>query len=563
MNMGTTVTAGVDRSRDEKLARLLAEFTEKMQQGATPDIESAARQHPEIAGELRELWAAAQIADVLGKSDRQRPTAPLSEARDPSSSTALPRAFGDYELLEELGRGGMGIVYRARQRNPERVVALKMILHGALASAQELARFRAEAESVARLEGHPHIVSIHEVKECEGQCYFSMKYVEGTTLARLVTRGPVEPREAARYLLTIAQAIHYAHEHGILHRDLKPSNVLIDQQGQPYVTDFGLAKQVESGAGLTPSRSIVGTPSYMAPEQADASRGRPGPASDVYSLGAILYELLTGRPPFQAASYLDTILLLLDQEPVPPRLLNPRVNRELELICLKCLEKQPARRYASAAELAGDLQAFLAGDPVSAGSISVTYFLGRLLGETPHGPVLENWGGLWMIHGLMIFLFCLLTNGLLLAGITSHGTYLSLWTIGLVAWGMIFWSLRRRGGAVTFIERQMAHVWAAGVAGSIGTFIVEWLLGLDVLGLTPMLAVIAGMVFLAMAGMLSGSFYIAAGVLFLAAIPIALLPRYGPVLFGFFAGISFFIYGWHYYRRRRQASVLDPGNSKR
>jgi serine/threonine-protein kinase len=550
--METITSSGIDR--DEKLAGLLAELTEQMQRGNEPDVEGAIRRHPEVADELRELWAAAQIADVLGKPNRREESTLSAAPRDLPAANSLPRTFGDYELLEELGRGGMGVVYRARQRNLDRLVALKMILHGPLASAHELARFRAEAESVARLEGHPHIVSIHEVKECDGQCYFSMKYIEGTTLARLAANGPLEPRAAARYLLTIAEAIQYAHEHGILHRDLKPSNVLIDQQGQPYVTDFGLAKQVQGGDSLTPSRAIVGTPSYMAPEQADGSRGRLSPASDVYSLGAILYELLTGKPPFQAASYLDTILMLLEREPVPPRLLNPRVNRELELICLKCLEKRPELRYASAAELAHDLQAFLAGDPISAGSISIPYFIGRMLGETPHAPVLENWGGLWMIHGVMIFLLCVLTNALLLAGVTSHPTYLSLWSIGLVTWAIIFWSLRRRGGPVTFIERQMAHVWAAGVAGCIGTFIVEWLLGRDVLSLTPMLAVMAGMVFLAMAGMLSGSFYIASGILFLAAIPIALLPRYGPLLFGLASGMSFFVYGWHYFRRRQETA---------
>src|SRR5207248_4165516 len=244
------------------------------------------------------------------------------------------------------------VVFKARQRSLDRVVAVKMILRGNLASNSDLARFRAEAESAARLD-HPNIVKVYEVGDHDGQAYFSMQYVEGTTLADLLKqRGPLPPREAVQYMVAICRAVYRAHENGILHRDLKPSNVLIDRDGRPHVTDFGLAKRVEADFSLTRSGAIVGTPSYMAPEQAAGSRGVLSPATDVYSLGTILYESLTGRPPFQAASAVDTIMLVLEQEPLSPRLLNSKLDRDLELICLKCLQKPPDLRYASAAELA-------------------------------------------------------------------------------------------------------------------------------------------------------------------------------------------------------------------
>jgi serine/threonine-protein kinase len=462
--------------------------------------------------------------------------------------------FGNYELLAELGHGGMGVVYKARQLSPDRIVALKMILLGDLASATDRARFRAEAQSAAQLE-HPNIVPVYEVGDCDGRAYFSMKYVPGSTLAQRLTKGPMPAREAAQCLAAIGRAVDFAHERGILHRDLKPSNILLDEKGQPYVMDFGLAKRIQGDTRLTPSRAIVGTPSYMAPEQADSSRGMLGPATDVYSLGAILYEMLTGRPPFQAASYAEAVFLVLEGELVPPHLLNPRVNRELELICLRCLEKRPQLRYATARQLADDLEAFLRGEPI-ARPISLTYFVRRLMSETHHAPVLENWGGLWMAHSLKILLMCALTNGMLWVGVRDHLWYLLLWSVGLISWGIFFWSLRRRGGPVTFIERQVAHVWGAGVAGSISMFVVEWLLGLPVLKLTPGLAVVAGMVFIAKAGMLTGYFYIAAAIMFLTAIPIARYEAVGPLLFGLASAVCFFIPGLKYYRQRQRSTHL-------
>ena len=252
----------------------------------------------------------------------------------------------------------------------------------------------------------------------------------------------------------------HAHRHGVLHRDLKPSNILIDREGRPHVADFGLAKRLDAVRTDVPG-AIVGTPGYMAPEQVGGGRGRIGPASDVYSLGAILYQMLTGRPPFQAATALDTVFLVLEQEPVPPRLLNPRVDRDLELIALKCLQKPADLRYPSAAALAADLEAYLAGEPISARSGRFTAVVSRALRETHHAAVLENWGLLWIWHSVVVLLLCLLTNSLQERGIRSPGPYVLIWTVGFGTWAAIFWWLRHRGGPVTFVERQIAHVWGA------------------------------------------------------------------------------------------------------
>jgi serine/threonine-protein kinase len=555
--MTDPAAAGPGTARDEQLALLLEELTQQLRQGRQPDLGEMTRRYPGLADELRELWAAAQIAEefVRPAPDPQATVAqyaangPLS----PVPAPILPRKFGDYELLEEVGRGGMGVVYKARQASLARTVAIKMILRGPWASVADLARFRAEAESAARLE-HAHIVPVYEVGECDGQAYFSMKYVEGRTLAQLVAEGPLPPRQAAESMIAICRAVHHAHQQGVLHRDLKPSNVLLDRDGRPHVTDFGLAKRVQGGASLTQTGAILGTPSYMAPEQAAGSRGVLSPASDVYSLGAVLYELLTGRPPFQAASPVDTILLVLEQDLVPPRLLNPNVDRELEMICVKCLQKPAELRYATAAQVADDLEAFLRSEPVSARPSGLTYYVGRLFRDTHHAPVLENWGLLWMLHSVKILVICAITVWMDRQGIASHWPYLGLWSVGLVVWGMIFWSLRKRGGPVTFIERQIAHVWAAAVAGSISLFIAEWVHGMKVLTMTPGLAVIGGMVFLIKAGMLSGVFYFAALAFFVTSVLMALFPAHQLVLFALVSAACFFFPGLKYFRQRTRAA---------
>jgi hypothetical protein len=303
-----------------------------------------------------------------------------AEGGKPSPGAAPPPAIPGYEIQQVLGRGGMGVIYLARQERPDRLVALKMILAGDHASADELARFHAEAELAARLQ-HPNIVAVHEVGRCQGRPYLTLEYVEGGSLAGyLKGHKKLKPRQAAELLHQLARAVQFAHKRGVLHRDLKPGNILLaphpDGEDEPLpwvpkITDFGLAKQLAGMAGAaagprTQTGTILGTPRYMAPEQVKAKKGKVGPAADVYALGAILYEVLTGKAPFDEGSTVDILLQVASREPTPPRKHRPKIPRDLETICLKCLQKDPARRYASALELAEDLRRFLDGKPTQA-----------------------------------------------------------------------------------------------------------------------------------------------------------------------------------------------------
>ena len=575
-----------DRSRAEPpplsdadeslLSQLVDELTARLQRGEEPDIDSLIRRHPGLADELRSLWATLYVAEVLARDDRVEP--PAGEGTDagageqtlatarwpmstedsraaPSSFSDHPAGFGDYQLLEELGRGGMGVVYRVREPGRDRVVALKRMLRGTDSSMRDVERFRVEAMAASHL-AHPHIVPVFQVGELEGQPFFTMQYVEGTTLARRLAEGPMPGLDAARLLVPVCRAIQYAHDRGVLHRDLKPSNILIDREGHPYVSDFGLAKRLDDPAApsLTPSGALVGTPSYMPPEQARGSlrRGPTGPASDVYSLGAILYHALVGRPPFQGATPIETLMLVLEEDPIPPRVLNPRVSPDLEMIALRCLQKQPEHRYPSAAAMAEDLEAFLRDEPVSARSTSLRALAARLLGETHHAPVLEKWGKLWIYHSIALLVFFGMTNAMSLAGVSARWPYVALFTVGLGAWAALFWALRRQGGPISFVERQLAHVWGSGIVAINLVFLVEWLLGLPVLSLAPMIAVTNGMLFMVKAGILSGFYYFQAAAAFLAIFPMAWFPRFAPLIFGVVAAACFLVTGLKYEGRRQK-----------
>src|SRR5438445_351785 len=301
-----------------------------------------------------------------------------SSAEDDGSATRTLKDFGDYELLEEIGRGGQGVVYRARQKSLNRIVALKVIALGSWATEPHVRRFRREAEAAARL-NHPGIVPIYEVGERDGACYFSMGLVEGGQLDAMLEsasrgdtdsscgeREPMPIRSAVELIVKLARTVQYAHEHNILHRDIKPGNILLDAKGEPHLTDFGLARLVEAESTVTGTLEVLGTPSYMAPEQAAGETTKLGKATDVYGLGAVLYQVLTGHPPFAGGTSYETIRLLLDAEPRPPRLLNPKIARDLSTICLKCLEKDPKRRYSSALALTEDLEHWLKHEPIQA-----------------------------------------------------------------------------------------------------------------------------------------------------------------------------------------------------
>src|SRR5437016_6303050 len=273
--------------------------------------------------------------------------------------------FGDYELLEEIGRGGQGVVFRARQKSLNRLVALKVIGLGQWATRAHVKRFRLEAEAAARL-NHPCIVPIYEVGERDGALYFSMGLIEGGQLDAALNREPMPIRRAVELIVKLARTVQYAHEHRILHRDIKPGNILLDGKGEPHLTDFGLARLVETESTMTRTLDVLGTPSYMAPEQAIGNNAAVSSTTDVYGLGAVLYQLLTSQPPFAGGATYETIKLLLDTEPKKPRLLNPKIDRDLSTICLKCLEKDPKRRYSSALALAEDIERWLKHEPIQA-----------------------------------------------------------------------------------------------------------------------------------------------------------------------------------------------------
>jgi serine/threonine-protein kinase len=341
-----TVDPTTSFDRDALLDDVVTAYLKEACSGKAPDPAAWQARYPDLATELAEFFAdRAALERVAG------PLCSVAGAAAPST------VVGDYELLEEIGRGGMGVVFRARQLSLNRVVALKMVSADRAHVDDE--RFRREAEAAAHLD-HPHIVPIYEVGEHDGRRYFSMKWIDGPDLGQLFSggsqnrRGRAVLRTAAKQLMLVARAVHHAHQRGILHRDLKPSNILMDRSGQPHVADFGLAKRVEGDSGVTQAGANVGTPSYMAPEQAGAEPLLTT-AVDVYGLGAILYEVLTGRPPFRAETPLDTLVQVRSQEPPRPRFLEPGADRDLETICLKCLAKDAAGRYGSAEALADDL----------------------------------------------------------------------------------------------------------------------------------------------------------------------------------------------------------------
>ncbi len=358
---------------------LLRDWQLRADSGETPSADDYVAALPEFADEIRRI--SVDIPTI---------NAPSESVADPSASTRLgpadgstpaldgdhrktsrPVLFGDYEILHQIGKGGMGVVYKARHRRLGRLAAIKVLRTGKLASGEEVARFAAEAQAAAQLD-HPGIVPVFEVGEHEGQHFLALAFIEGESLSRRVQDGPLEPSEAARIVELAARAVQFSHEHGVIHRDLKPANILIAADGQPKVTDFGLAKLLDRDTGLTQTGQILGTPAYMPPEQAGESGAAVGPLADVYSLGATLYCLLTGRPPFQAATVVETLQQVIQQEPVPPRALNAAIPVDLETICLKTLQKEPAKRYASAAALADDLHRFQTGHPIVARPVTAT-----------------------------------------------------------------------------------------------------------------------------------------------------------------------------------------------
>ena len=448
------------------------------------------------------------------------------------------RYFGDYELIQEIARGGMGVVYKARQKSLNRIVAVKMILSGQLAGEVEVKRFRTEAEAAANLQ-HPNIVAIHEVGEHEGRHYFSMDYVEGKNLADHCAGKPLSANQVAGLVKTIAEAVQYAHQRGILHRDLKPQNVLLDERGQPRITDFGLAKNIEQEGSLTVTGAVLGSPNYMAPEQAAGKQGEVGPASDVYALGAILYHLLTGRAPFVGETPVATMMKVIAEDPAPPRKQNPSLPADLETVCLKCLEKRPEKRYATARALMEDLQRFLNGEPVLAKPASPWRKAWHWLRRRPWLLVIFLSVGLVLLLGTV---FWLQTENDLLRFTSAHPEYVknsgpktkaieaimksfSAWLvlgvfvvpgIALLVLALERWLLktRRATGWIRRPEFALLCVWLTGAVSCIHGI---WVLQRGV----------------------QAHIWESA----------SLLSAFGPALFMFYIGLFFLIVGWDLYRR--------------
>lgn len=481
------------------------------------------------------------VGDPVSLAGESRPSAE-------SGAEGVVRSFGDYELLREVARGGMGVVYRARQVSLNRIVALKMILSGQFASSEDVSRFHIEAEAAANLD-HPGIVPIYEIGQHEGQHFFTMGFVEGESLADRLHQGPMPPEQAVELTVRLAKAMAYAHHKGVVHRDLKPANILLDPAGDPKVTDFGLAMRIQEESGLTRTGAVMGTPSYMSPEQAAGRTSEVGPRSDLYSLGALLYCLLTGHPPFQAASMIDTLAQVIDCEPVPICVLNPQVDRDLDAICLKCLEKSPDDRYQSAEELAAELECFLRGDEISVRSRNSLERLRRTLMHHRDDRDLVTWGDLLLAFAPIVLLPEMVIWRMGVSADTlSHPL---LWVgvirgIQLAAMLAIAYVMRRRllAGSYSSARLMWSH-WGAFLLGCHLVLGIKWISqgvepgsSAQLPGsypyslLYPYFAVLSGVLWFALGSNMWGVCYLFGGLFFVLSLLIAWLPTAGPLLFG-------------------------------
>jgi serine/threonine protein kinase len=579
-------------SADGPISDLLLRWEELREQGQTVSAEELCRDCPELAEEVRRRIEALEAVYRVPN----RPPAETQAEAAPRPAFAPPRVPG-YEVLGLLGSGGMGVVYKARHLKLNRLVALKMILAGPHAGPEEVARFRGEAEAVARLQ-HPNVVQIYEVGEHDGRPYLALEYVDGGSLADRLGGKPQPADEAARLVRALALAVHAAHQHGVVHRDLKPANILLHNKSEirnpkfetnsnpeirnkpetpdpkpggggpglglrlgiedlglivsnfgfrisdfePKITDFGLAKRLDE-AGQTQTGAVLGTPSYMAPEQAGGDRHGIGPHTDVHALGAILYELLTGRPPFEGSTLLETLEQVRGQEPLPATTLRPDLPRDLDTICRKCLEKEPARRYASALALADDLGRYLNGELIQARRFTLADRLARTLNRDQElQPFHALWRRLWPAPLLMspVPFLLHLVPFLLLRGtpaypLTSLGVTLVFFTLTLV---VFLWVVRP--GTLWWRGRVGHGLWATRLGHFAGMWLVPlvcWeLLGPDdgrwALASYPLWALLTGLMFFALGGAFWGRLYLAGVAFFAVAVVMPMRLEWAPVELG-------------------------------
>ncbi|MBY0514839.1 MAG: serine/threonine protein kinase [Gemmataceae bacterium] len=477
----------------ERLAELFVRWRQKrVENGRDLSAAELSPDCPDLAAELDRRIRVVRRFDALLDHEPDDPaaTSGSSPTVAPVRDDAIPVPPG-YEPLGKLGEGGMGVVYKVRNLALNRVEVLKMIRAGEFAAARDVARFRFEAEATAGLD-HPNIVTLYGVGELSGRPYLAMRWIDGTSLDQ---RPPKSPEGAARVLGTVARAVHFAHQRGILHRDLKPQNILVDAAGEPCVADFGLARRLDPSSTVSLPGYLVGTPLYMSPEQA-AGRQDLTVASDVYSLGAVLYELLTGRPPADGKTVLDILKQVAEAEPVPPRVVNPAVDPDLEAICLKCLEKDPAERYASAAALADDLDRYLHGEEVSARPPGLRDWFRQVWRTRPNPdayawPVLAWFGPIILATHAAVFALAAAGRGVGGVWAAQLG---GLAALGLVIW----WYLLRRFRRLPATERHSAMIAIAHVMGHLGLLLALVPLdpaasARDALGLYPPLTALSGM----------------------------------------------------------------------
>ncbi len=523
--------------QDDELERVLAEYVERTERGEQVDPGEYLRRYPQYTEELCSFF---------------RNHHWFGDSPAPAAISLCGQEIGPYRIESEIARGGMGVVYRAHQIGLERPVAIKLIGSGMLASEEERRRFRIEAEAAARLD-HPGIISIFEIGTWNGHEYFSMSLVDGPTLQTHVNQQRVDDRRAAELVRDVARAVAYAHRHGIVHRDLKPENVLINREGRPLVTDFGLAKWNREGTMLTRTGQVLGTPNYMSPEQA-SGRGEASVASDVYSLGAILYALSTGVPPHQGNNPAEVLRSVIQDDPPPPRSFRPDLSRDLEKICLKAIRFEPRARYANADELADDLDRFLCGDHVQAAGSGLMERVAREIGRDQHQDHFRRWHGTLLLLGCIIFSAHLLIFALMQL---SYPHCMAYWVPRLVMFALIFAIIyRARDGSLSprsIAERPVWSIWL-GYMTALGVINVLWLTGdLDGSALFPLASTLSGFAFVAMAGHIWGGSALT-GLGFFAIAPLtAWFPKLAPLMFGSMYLASILAISQHYRRSSRKS----------